>query len=136
MKDTYAILRISGLQYLVREGDIVDVKKSKELRPEVLLLNEEGKITIGTPIVEGAKIEIDVEKEFNEKVEVRRYRSKSRHRITKGFKYPMQRLIIKGINKNSMSAKEQSDLKHELVLSKSKEPVKKEVKSKTVKKVK
>jgi large subunit ribosomal protein L21 len=138
MKDTYAVLRISGLQYLVREGDVVDVVKSKELRPEVLLLNEEGKLTIGTPIVEGTKIDIEVENEYNEKIQIRRYKSKSRYRVTKGFKYPMQRLIIKGINKkaeaektekvevkSSMSAKEQSDLKHELVLSKSKELEKK-----------
>ncbi len=102
MKDTYAILKISGLQYLVREGDIVDVKKSKELNPEILLVKEDGKVTIGTPIVEGANVQIEVEKEFKEKVEVRRYRSKSRHRITKGFKYPMQRLVIKGINKSSV----------------------------------
>ncbi len=123
MKDTYAILKISGLQYLVREGDIVDVKKSKELRPEVLLLKEGGKVTIGTPIVEGANIQIEVEKEFKEKVEVRRYKSKSRHRITKGFKYPMQRLVIKGINKK---AEEKEEVKAK---------VEKEVKVKTVKKV-
>jgi len=130
MKDTYAVLRISGLQYLVREGDVLDVVKSKELRPEVLLLNQEGKFTIGTPIVEGTKIDIEVENEYNEKIQIRRYKSKSRYRVTKGFKYPMQRLVIKGINKDSMSAKEQSDLKHELApsvnsgqaLSKSKEP--------------
>lgn len=123
MKDTYAILKISGLQYLVREGDIVDVKKSKELRPEVLLLKEDGKVTIGTPIVEGANIQIEVEKEFKEKVEVRRYKSKSRHRITKGFKYPMQRLVIKGINKK---AEEKAEVKAK---------AEKEVKVKTVKKV-
>ncbi|MDA1337921.1 MAG: 50S ribosomal protein L21 [bacterium] len=106
MKDTYAVLRISGLQYLVREGDVVDVVKSKELRPEVLLLNQEGKLTIGTPIVEGTKIDIEVENEYNEKIQIRRYKSKSRYRRTKGFKYPMQRLVITGINKDSMSAKE------------------------------
>jgi len=115
MKDTYAVLRLSGLQYLVREGDIVDIKKSNELRPEVLLLNEEGKVTVGTPIVAGAKIKLEVEKEFNDKVQVRRYRSKSRHRVTKGFKYPMQRIIIKGIN-------QKAEEKPKVIKSKAKEP--------------
>jgi len=106
MKDTYAILKISGLQYLVREGDVVDVKKSKKLKTDILLLNEEGKITVGTPVVKGAKIDIEIEKEFNDKIEVRRYRSKSRHRVTKGFKYPMQRLVIKKINKKAEPKKD------------------------------
>jgi len=98
MKDTYAILKLSGLQYLVREGDVVDVKKAKKLSPNVLLLNENGKVTVGTPVVKGAKVDIEIEKEFNDKVEVRRYKSKSRYRVTKGFKYPMQRLVIKKIS--------------------------------------
>ena len=115
MKDTYAVLRISGLQYLVREGDVVDVVKSKELRPEVLLLNQEGKLTIGTPIVEGTKIDIEVENEYNEKIQIRRYKSKSRYRRTKGFKYPMQRLVITGINNKAEAKKvEKAEVKKEV----------------------
>ena len=105
MSEKYAVIRISGHQYLVREGDVLDITTTKvvegkdqvKVEAEVLLVNNDGKIEVGTPTVAGVKVEFEIENEFNDKIHVRRYKSKSRYRRKKGFKYPMQRIKIVSI---------------------------------------
>jgi len=113
MSEKYAVIRISGHQYLVREGDVLDITTTKvvegeepvKVEAEVLLVNDDGKIEVGTPTVAGVKVEFEIENEFNDKIHVRRYKSKSRYRRKKGFKYPMQRIKIVSIGsaKSSVS---------------------------------
>ena len=58
----YAVVRTGGKQYRVSAGDLIDVEKlpveegaAIELS-DVLLLSQDGKVTVGTPLVSGAKV--------------------------------------------------------------------------------
>ena len=83
----FAVVTISGKQYSVAKGDIVLVDKIEGKEGEeiifdhVLLTNNKDKTNIGTPLVPGAKVKAKiVAQEKGEKLEVRRYKSKVRHR--------------------------------------------------------
>lgn len=49
----YAVVRIKGHQYKVREGEelLVDRIEEKKAEPEVLLVVDENKVLVGKPIV-------------------------------------------------------------------------------------
>lgn len=60
-----AVIELGGNQFIVRKGDIIDVKKQdiaegKKMTLEALLVSDEdGKETkVGTPTVEGSKVEL------------------------------------------------------------------------------
>ena len=58
----YAVIRTGGKQYRVQEGDILYLEKlpAKEddvvVFEDVLAVGDDGKVTMGTPIVSGAKV--------------------------------------------------------------------------------
>lgn len=79
-----AVIRIVGKQYLVAEGDKVNVnllpEDTKEVKTEVLMVTDGDKTTVGTPTVKDAKVEwkvleADVK---DDKIRVIRYKSKKR----------------------------------------------------------
>jgi len=58
----FAVIKTGGKQYIVRPGDRIKVEKIEgnigdtvEIK-EVLLVNKDGDLKIGTPFVEGAKV--------------------------------------------------------------------------------
>ncbi len=58
----FAVIKTGGKQYIVRPGDRLKVEKLEgeigdtvEIS-EVLLVNKDGDIKVGTPVVEGAKV--------------------------------------------------------------------------------
>ena len=97
----YAIIRTGGKQYRVTTGDVVDVEKlpaeegaSVELA-DVLLLSQDGNVTTGTPIVEGAKVIGEVEKQGRgEKIVVFKFKSKTRQGKKTGHRQDFTRLRI------------------------------------------
>lgn len=82
----YAIIQLAGKQFKVSEGDTIVVEKHLEGEKsisvsDVLLVSDNGKPTIGTPLVASAKVEFDVvTKDRGPKIDVRTYKSKSRYR--------------------------------------------------------
>ena len=62
----YAVIQTGGKQYRVQAGDQIVVEKlagkvgAKLSLDQVLLVTKQGKATIGTPQVEGAKVEAEV----------------------------------------------------------------------------
>ncbi len=62
----YAIIKTGGKQYKVAEGEILRVEKlNAEVNEtvemtEVLLVSNEGEMKVGTPVVEGAKVLVEV----------------------------------------------------------------------------
>jgi large subunit ribosomal protein L21 len=62
----YAVIRTGGLQYKVSEGDLIRVPSlqtevgEKLDMDEVLAVNRGGDMTVGTPLVEGAKVSAEV----------------------------------------------------------------------------
>lgn len=63
----YAVIEDSGQQFRVSEGDVLNVdlrdlaEDAKQVEfGRVLLVSNEGTVTIGTPLVEGAKVIADI----------------------------------------------------------------------------
>ena len=97
----YAILRTGGKQYRVSPGDIIDVEKlpvepGAEIELEdILALSEKGEITIGQPLVEGAKVIAQVHAQARDKkIMVFKYKNKTRYRRTRGHRQAYTRLQI------------------------------------------
>ena len=104
----YAILRIKGHQYKVSEGQeiLVDKVGDAKLEADILLVSKEGRVNpdsigvkIGKPLVKDAKVTIKVlGEEKGEKIDVYKYKSKSRYRRHTGFRPQLTRLLIQKIS--------------------------------------
>lgn len=97
----YAIIRLQGKQYRVTQGDEILVGKvADEPKPEVLLIKNGEKLTIGTPTVQGSKVSLKVIKELEKgsKVTIFKYKSKSRYRRKTGFRPKYTRLEVSKIS--------------------------------------
>lgn len=95
----YAVVNIAGRQHKVREGEELIVGRlaatGKTVFDQVYLLVDEGKVTVGTPTVSGAKVEVEVSgEEKGEKIRVVKYKAKSRYRKTRGFRALLSRIKV------------------------------------------
>jgi len=96
-----AVIKTGGKQYLVSPGDKIkieklDAKEGKEvIFKEVLLLEENGKVEIGNPLIKGVKVIGKVIAQGKgEKMIVFKYKSKSRYHIKKGHRQPFSEVEI------------------------------------------
>jgi large subunit ribosomal protein L21 len=100
----YAIVRSGGKQYRVQQGATIDVERlaapeggQVELA-DVLFLDEDGRVTVGTPTVAGVKVVAEVVSHGRgPKVIVFRYRAKTRYRKKTGHRQAFTRLAIQRI---------------------------------------
>lgn len=89
----FAVVKTGGKQYKVAAGDVVQLEKlegdvgAKLQLPEVLLVNDNGAVKIGSPTIKGAKVEAEiVSQERGRKIIVfkkkrrQNYRRKNTHR--------------------------------------------------------
>ncbi len=108
----YAVFRTGGKQYRVKPGDTLDV----ELLPnpvdslaefgEVLALSDGGEVTIGAPLVEGAKVTAQVLSHYKDKkLMVYKYKAKTRYRRKRGHRQTYTRLRIQDIELHSPRAR-------------------------------
>ena len=99
----YAIIETGGKQYRVQQGDTIYVEKlnepqDAEIRFDVLLLGNDGGITVGKPVVEGARVTAKVEGQVKgEKIIVYKYKAKKNYRRKQGHRQPYTKLSILGI---------------------------------------
>jgi large subunit ribosomal protein L21 len=100
----YAIVRSGGKQYRVREGDTIDVERLSTPEGErvelleVLLLAEDGQVTVGTPTVPGVKVVAEVVSHGRgPKVTVFKYKAKTRYRKKTGHRQGFTRLAVQTI---------------------------------------
>lgn len=101
-----AVIELWWNQFIVREGDIIDVKRlSQELNSTIsqkalLISDEEWKETkIGTPNIEGSKVELKVLEQFKwDKVRVFKKKSKKRYMRNNGFRAQLTKLEILSIS--------------------------------------
>lgn len=96
-----AVIKTGGKQYIVCPGqkikiEKVDVPEGKEIVfPEVLLLQKQNKIEIGTPLVGGTKVIGKVLRQGRaKKVTVFKYKSKTRYKKKKGHRQPFTEVEI------------------------------------------
>ncbi len=101
--DKFAVIRIGGKQYRVSEGDEILVDKLGDLKkvtPEVLLFVDGEKVEVGTSVLTKAKVTVKVlaEVEKGEKVDIFKYKAKSRERRHVGFRAQYTRLLVEKIS--------------------------------------
>ena len=101
-----AVIKTGGKQYLVSPGDKIKIEKIEEKEgkeitfEDVLLVEKNKKLEIGTPQVKGAKVIGKVLKQEREKkVIVFKYKSKTRRSIKKSHRQPFTEVeILKILN--------------------------------------
>ena len=97
----YAVIQTGGKQYRVQQGDVIFVEKINAQADEavtfdeVLLVGNDGETKIGTPVVEGAKVEGKVVGQVRgEKIVVFKYKSKKNYRRKQGHRQPYTKVEI------------------------------------------
>ena len=102
----YAIVRQGGHQYRVSPGDrlLVDqleapVGSMVALGPVLLVQDDSGGSTVGTPEVDGARVAaLVVSHRLGRKIRVFKYKAKKRYRRRTGHRQSLTRLAITAIN--------------------------------------
>jgi large subunit ribosomal protein L21 len=98
----YAIIQIKGNQHKVAEGEeiLVDKLTDTKVKPEVLLLVNRGKVSIGKPFVKKAIVKLKILKpeEKGKKLYINKFRAKSRYRRKYGFRHHYTRLLVEKIS--------------------------------------
>jgi len=106
----YAVIKTGGKQYRVMEGQVIEVEllestDSTFVFEEVLLVVDGDKVQIGTPTVEGMKVYADVIADVKgDKIEVFKYKSKSRYRKHTGHRQKYTQVKINGIGVKKAAA--------------------------------
>lgn len=100
----YAIVRSGGKQYRVQQGATIDVERlpapegGRVELADVLLLAEDGRVTVGTPTVPGVKVVAEVVSHGRgPKLIVFKYKAKTRYRKKTGHRQAFTRLAIQRI---------------------------------------
>lgn len=96
----YAVIKYQGHQYKVVEGSEILVDKLLgKSEPQVLLVVDDGKVKIGKPTVKETKVKIKVlaEAEKGEKLDIFKFKAKSRYRRKTGFRPVYSKVLIEKI---------------------------------------
>ena len=101
----YAIIKTGGKQYRVQQDDVIEIEKinledgAKDIAfDEVLAVNKDGELTVGTPAVENAVVKGEVlEVAKASKVIVYKYKSKKDYRKKQGHRQPFMKVKITAI---------------------------------------
>lgn len=98
---TWAIIKTGGKQYKVAEGDTIAVEKlqvnSQSIFSfdEVLLVSNDGKLQIGRPYIEKAKVKAKILEDFKDKkIRVVKFKSKSRYLKVRGHRQKKTKVLI------------------------------------------
>lgn len=91
----YAVIETGGKQYTVHEGDVLKIEKLDLAEGEtfafdkVLMINGDAGLKVGTPYVEGARVEAKILKQAKDKkIIVYKYKAKKNERKKKGHRQP------------------------------------------------
>ena len=101
----YAVIKTGGKQYRVQQGDVIFVEKLNAQADEavtfeeVLLVGDAEESKVGTPVVEGAKVEGKVLAQVKgQKIVVYKYKAKKNERKKQGHRQPYTKVEITAIN--------------------------------------
>lgn len=94
-----AVITTGGKQYLVSEGDIIDIEllnNDKNIEFEPLLIIDNDNILVGTPVVKEAKVTAKIEEQNikADKVTSIRFKAKKRVKVTKGHRQQHTKIAI------------------------------------------
>lgn len=100
-----AVAVIGGKQHLLHEGDVVSVQAlntpvgNKVDSFDVLLYAENDKYYFGTPILKGAKVEVEVLEDFKgKKIDVVKFKAKSRYSKKRGYRSVLTKVKVLNIS--------------------------------------
>lgn len=101
----YAVIAVSGTQYLVKENQVItidsqnlEVGKSQKIDTVLLTVND-AQVKVGTPTVKDSSVEYEVVKNYQgEKIDVFKFKSKSRYRRSMGFRPQLTDIKITKLN--------------------------------------
>ncbi len=100
----YAIITAGNKQYRVSQGDVIYIDKVNQendstISFDALLIENNGEIKVGSPIVEGAKVEGKVVAQVKgEKIKIYKYKSKKDYSRRQGHRQPYTKVEITAIN--------------------------------------
>ena len=101
----YAIFETGGKQYKVEAGSVIFVEKLEAAEGEkvtfdkVLAVADGDNVTVGTPVVSGAKVTATVTKQGKaKKIYVFKMKRKKNERSKKGHRQPYTKITIESIN--------------------------------------
>lgn len=101
----YALIEYKGKQYKAEKGAVLTVDKIEEAKGStidvdtVLLVSNGDAISVGTPYVAGAKVQLEVGETFRDKkVLVFKYKSKKDYHKLLGHREAYTRVTVKEIN--------------------------------------
>ncbi|MDW8005114.1 MAG: 50S ribosomal protein L21 [Thermomicrobium sp.] len=106
----YAVVRTGSKQYRVRVGDIIEVEKlpvepgQSVTLDDVLLVEQDGSVTVGTPTVPGARVVARVlDQVKGPKLIVFKMKPKTRYRRKTGHRQRYTRLQVEAIEAGATS---------------------------------
>lgn len=100
----YALVEYKGKQYKAEKGatirvDKIDAEAGATIEVDtVLLISDEGKVSVGAPYVAGAKVTLVVEEAIRDKkIIVYKYKSKKDYHRTIGHRQPYTKVRVQDI---------------------------------------
>lgn len=99
----FAVIKTGGKQYVVTPNQKLKVEKlettgDKVEFAEVLLIADGANITVGKPTIAGAKVTAKLLSQGKaKKINVIKYKSKSRYQVKKGHRQPYTEVLIEDI---------------------------------------
>ncbi|MDI6812893.1 MAG: 50S ribosomal protein L21 [Desulfitobacteriaceae bacterium] len=100
----YAVIETGGKQFRIKQGDVISVEKLNAnvgdtvAIDKVLLVEKDGVVKVGTPVVEGAKAMLKVmEHGKGEKIIVFKYKSKKNYRRKQGHRQPYTKVLVEAL---------------------------------------
>tara|TARA_B100001093_G_scaffold46931_3_gene39927 strand:+ start:12993 stop:13304 length:312 start_codon:yes stop_codon:yes gene_type:complete len=100
----YAVIKSGGKQHKVAEGEIITLEKisaeeGTEIEfPEVLAVNKEGKLEVGSPLLKGAKVTAKIINHFKApKVTIIKMKRRQDYRKKQGHRQNLTKVIIESI---------------------------------------
>jgi large subunit ribosomal protein L21 len=104
VKKKFAVIKISGTQLKVYEGDEYEINKIEGNKgdrievTDVLLFSDGNDVKIGDPLVKDSKVVLEItSQKKDKKVDVLKYKAKSRYRKSIGHRALITRVLVKEI---------------------------------------
>ena len=101
----WAVIPLSGAQYKVETGGVYLINRVKEAvgsafkLNEIYLLSVDNEVKVGQPLVSGASVDIEViENIRGGKIDVFKYKAKSRYRRMVGHRQELSKVKVLSIN--------------------------------------
>ncbi len=112
----YAVIETGGKQYRVNEGDVIRIEKLPEevgsvvTFEKVLLVSAGDKVSVGTPVVDGAKVTGKVvEQDRAKKIIVFKKNRRKGYQVKQGHRQDYTGVLIEKINKGRKKAQSKKD---------------------------